>query len=123
RACAYQLLKHAVVFRPAIGVAGTVFRDRADVDGLGANGLRPAHRDAQKMSIAKRHVGHGNLASTGSRSAQLILWYRNSLIRQGRAADGTEMIQLDDEPLAHAVEIGNLLERAPLALLRSLPVA
>ncbi len=80
RAHANQVLKHAVILRPAIGIAGAVFGDRTDVNGLSANCLRPAHRNAQKMGIAKRHVGNGNLAATRSRCAQFIL-------RNGNAAD------------------------------------
>ena len=45
------------------------------------------------------------------------------MVREGGTPDGAKVIELRDEPFAHAIEIRNLFERAPLALLRPLPVS
>src|SRR4051812_11752296 len=61
RAHSDHLIKSVVVLRTAIGVAGAVLCDRADVDLLRTEHLGPADRCGKKMRVAERHVGDGNL--------------------------------------------------------------
>src|SRR5207237_6730472 len=70
RSRANELLKHAVIFRPAIWIAGAVFRYRANKNGAGPNHFRPAHGHGKKMRIAKRNVGRSNRAAVRSWRAQ-----------------------------------------------------
>src|SRR4029077_20552554 len=56
----HQLLKHAVVFRTAIRIAGAVLRHGADKNRGGPDHLRPTYRGGKKVGIAKRHVGDGD---------------------------------------------------------------
>src|SRR3974390_648121 len=120
-ASANQLLKHAVIFRPAIRIPGAVFLHGADVNRTCADGLGPAHRGAQKVSIAEGHVGYGDGARP--RLHQLILGYLNLRVCERGAADCPKMVELDHQPLSDAVKIGNLLKGAPFSLLRPLAIA
>src|SRR6516164_5633529 len=122
--CAYadQLLKHAVILRPAIRVPGAVFLHGADVNRSCADGLGPAHRRAQKVSIAEGHVGYGDGASR-SRLHQLILGHSNPRVCERGSADCAKMVELDHQPLSDAVKIGDLLKSAPFSLLRPLAIA
>src|SRR4029077_16657239 len=74
------------------------------------------------MGIAKRHVGHGNVA-VGPRKAQFVLGHGNLPIRQGRPAYGAEVVELHDQSLPYSIEVRNLLECPSLASLRALPIA
>src|SRR5579871_5249037 len=66
RAHADEFLKDAIVFGAAIGIAGAVFGDGADINGMSAKDLGPAYGDGKKMGVAKRDVGHGDFVGGGS---------------------------------------------------------
>src|SRR6266481_4445190 len=117
-----QLLEHPVISRPAIRIAGAVFRDCSYVNRTGANRFGPAYRHGKKMRVSKGHVGYGNRAAMRARSAQLIFRNRNALVRERGSANRAKMIELHGEAFAHAVEIRNVLERAPLTLLSALAI-
>src|SRR6267142_3120968 len=117
-----QFLEHLVVFRPAVRIAGAVFRYRSDVDRSRADRFRPANRHGEKMRIAKGNVRHGNGAALGPGHAQFIFWNGNLFVRERGPANRTKVIELHDKPFAHAVEIRSVVERAPFALLRALAV-
>src|SRR6267378_7420723 len=74
------------------------------------------------MSVAKGHVGHRNRAAVRPWGTQFIFGNGNVPVGKSGAADRAKVIELHDEPLAHAVEICNVIERAPLALLCALSV-
>src|SRR4029077_9691637 len=63
------------------------------------------------------------MAAVGPGTPWLVFWYGNFLIRQSRAAYGTEMVELHDQPFAYSVIVCDLLERPALATLRALPIA
>ena len=118
-----QLLKHAVIFRPAVRITGTIFRNRSDVDCARSNHFRPAYCHGKKVSIAKRNVGHWNRAALRPGRAQLIFRHGNLFVCQRRPANRAKMIELHHKALARAVEVRNLFEGPALASLRPLPVA
>jgi len=118
-----QLLKHAVIFRPAVRITGTIFRNRSDVDCARSNHFRPAYCHGKKVSIAKRNVGHWNRAALRPGRAQLIFRHGNLFVCQRRPANRAKMIELHHKALTRAVEVRNLFEGPALASLRPLPVA
>src|ERR1700722_4041465 len=101
RAFANHVLEGAVILGAAIGIAGAVFGNCADVDRIGADGFGPAHGDAQKVRITERNVGDGNFAGArvgvgSGRRVELIFGDGDVLVGEGGAADGAEVIELDD---------------------------
>src|SRR5437763_868364 len=52
-----ELIESVVVVRTAVRVAGAILRDRADVDLLGSEDLRPTDRRRKKMRVAEGNVG------------------------------------------------------------------
>src|SRR5215471_5553656 len=56
RAEVNRALERFVVFGAAIGVPGTVFRHRANVDSVGADDLGPARGDREQVGVAERDV-------------------------------------------------------------------
>ena len=54
----HQFGKHPVVLRPTIGIARTVFGDRADEHTARADHFRPTHCHGKKVCVAKGHVGY-----------------------------------------------------------------
>ena len=121
-ACANQFLKDTMIFRAAIGIAGAVFRDRADVDGVSADDFRPADRYGKKMRVAKRDVCDGDFV--GLRMVRNMLMLRDGDAPVGKrgASDSSKMIQLNDQPVGHMIKIGDGFECLALALLRALPI-
>ena len=75
------------------------------------------------MRIPKGNVGHGNRAATGARRTQFIFRNGNALVGERGSANRSKVIEFDCQPLAHAVEIRNVVEGAPFALLGELAVA
>src|ERR1700730_3852642 len=120
---ANQFLKDAIILWAAIGIAGAVFRDRADVDGLSADDFRPAYRYGKEMRVAKRHVSYGNFV--GARVVRDVLIFGDDDVGVGesRAADGSKMIQLNNQPMLHMIKIRDGFECLTLAFLRALRVA
>ena len=57
-----------------------------------------------------------------ARNTQFIFRDRNIFVRERRPANRAKVIELHDQPFAHAVEICNLVERAPFALLGALAI-
>src|SRR5262249_26038967 len=49
-------LERFVVFGTAIGIARTVFGDRADVDSVGADDLGPARGDREQVRVPERDI-------------------------------------------------------------------
>src|ERR1700675_610704 len=98
---ANQFLKDAVIFRAAIGIAGAVFRYRADVDGVSADDFRPAYRYGKEMRVAKRHISYGDFV--GARVVRDVLIFGDDDVGVGQrgAADGSKMIQLNNQPMMH----------------------
>ena len=123
RACtgANQFLKCPVIFGPAVRVAGAVLGNGADINSFRANGLRPAHCYGEKMGVAKRHVGYGNLA-VGPTNTQLVFGHGNLLIRQSGAPYGAEVVELHDQPFADSIKVGDVREGTALAGLCALPI-
>src|SRR5215472_6040927 len=124
---ANDLLKRSIVLRPAVGIAGTVFCYRADINRSRADGFSPAHRDRKKMCIAERNVGDRNSRGAMRGGAmrgcvQLSFWNRDVLVRERRTSDSPQVIELRDQAFANAVEVGNFGEGPALALLRPLAV-
>src|SRR6266446_5311256 len=74
------------------------------------------------LRIAKRHVSHRNRAAMQSWCTEFIFGNRNVLVRESGPAYRAKVIKLHDESVPHAIEICNVFERAPFALLRALPV-
>src|SRR5882672_3838113 len=74
------------------------------------------------MGIAKGHVSHRNRAAMRPWHTQFIFGNGNVPVGKSGAANRAKVIELYDEPLAHPVEIRNVFERAPLALLCALSV-
>ena len=74
------------------------------------------------MRIPERDVGYRNRVAARAGRAQLILRYRNALVRERRTANRAKVFEVRDKPIAHAVEIRNFVERAPFALLRALAI-
>src|SRR5437660_6980525 len=122
RAQADQLLERTVILRATVRIAGAVFRHRSYINRSCANRLRPAHRHGKKMRIPERDVGYGNRVAARAGCAQLILRYRNALVRERRTANRAKVFEVRDKPIAHAVEIRNFVERAPFALLCALAI-
>src|ERR1700730_3737374 len=119
---ANQFLKDAIIFRAAIGIAGAVFRDRADVDGVSADDFRPAYRYGKKMRVAKRHISNGYFVTTRVGRNVLMLWYGDGAVGKRGAADGSKMIQLNNQLLMHTIKIRDGFECLPFTFLRSLPI-
>src|SRR5208282_2862933 len=105
-----QLLKHAIIFRPAVRITGTVFLHGPDVNGPSPNGLRPANSHAEEMGIAKGHISHRNRTFDGLRCPQLILRHLDFLVRKRRPANRPKMIQIHNQPLPRSVEIRDIVE-------------
>src|ERR1700693_4442423 len=122
RAHPNQFLKDAIIFRAAIWIAGAVFRDCADVDGLSADNFSPASCYGKEMRVAKRHVSNGYFA--GASAVRNLLMFRDcdAPIRKGGAADGSKMIELNNQPVLHMIKIRDGFERLPFAVLRPLSV-
>src|SRR5438046_4266871 len=123
RAHADQLLERTVILRATVRITGAVFRHRSYINRSCANRLRPAHRHRKKMRIPERDVGYRNRVAARPGRAQLILRYRNALVRERRTANRAKVFEVRDNPIAHAVEIRNFTERAPLPLLSSLAIS
>src|SRR5579871_1316311 len=127
RALANHVLKGAVILGTAIGIPGTVFGHRADVDFAGPDGFGPAHGDAEKMRVAERHVSDRDLAAARAACGrgELIFRHGNALVGECRTTDGAEIVELNDEPpiRGNGVEVGNSGEGATFARLRALAVA
>src|ERR1700737_4630343 len=111
---ANQFLKYAIIFRAAIGIAGTVFRDRADVDGVSADDFRPAYRYGKKIRVAKRHVSDGYFVRAGAVRDVLMLRDGDVSVGKRGSADGSKMIQLNYHPLLHLIKIRDGFECLPL---------
>jgi len=124
RAGAYanQFLKDAIIFRAAIRIAGAVFRDRANVDGISADDFSPADRYGKKMGVAKRDVGDGDFADVSVVRNVLMLRDGDAPVGKRGASDGAKMIQLNDQPVGHMIKIGDGFERLALALLSALSI-
>src|ERR1700722_17532 len=124
RASAYanQLLKDTIIFWAAIGIAGAVFRDCANVDGVSADDFSPTDRYGKKMGVAKRDVRDGDFV--GFRMVRNMLMLRNGDAPVGKrgASDGSKMIQLNNQPLLHIIKVGDGFECLAFALLRALPI-
>jgi len=73
------------------------------------------------MRVPEGDVSNRNAARM--RGAELIFGNSDAFVRQRRAADGTEVIELYDEPLLYSIEIGDLREGAVFAVLRALAVS
>ncbi len=58
-----------------------------------------------------------------ARGTQFIFRNGNAFVRKRGPANRTKVIELHDKPFAHAVEIRDVIERAPLAPLSELAVA
>src|SRR5450432_3027828 len=106
RANANYFLERSIVFGAAIGIAGAVFGHGTDVDFARADGFSPADRYGKKMRVAEWDVGDGNVC--GVRAAPARRWlvqfvFRDgyALIREGGAADGAEVIELNDQAPLH----------------------
>src|SRR3954453_3438408 len=56
-----DLVEGVVVLRAAVGVAGAILRDRANINLFRAQHLGPTDRSGKKMRVAERNVGDGNL--------------------------------------------------------------
>src|SRR5215470_12738429 len=73
-----QLLKHPVILRTAIRIAGTVFGNGADINSVSPDGFSPAHSHGKKMRVAKRHVGYGNFTAVFRPGGQVVFRYRDA---------------------------------------------
>src|SRR5450755_2224757 len=104
RADANQFLEDAIVFRAAIGIAGAVFSNGADVDGVSADGFRPADRYGKKVGVAKGHVGDRNF---GGVLGVLIFGDFYILVGERRTANGSKVIELDEQTIFYGVKIGD----------------
>src|SRR5262249_20015643 len=106
RASANQLLERFIVLGPAIRVAGTVLSNRSDVERARADGFRPTDADAQKMSVAKRDVSHGDGAGPPRR--QVI--FRDGHARMGErgTANRGEIVEPDGEAISHLVKVRDI---------------
>src|SRR5450755_3427804 len=107
RADANQFLESAIIFRAAIGIAGAVFGDCADVDGVSADDFGPTDGHGKKMGVAKGHVGDGNF---GGAHGVMIFGDGNVSVGKRGTADGTKMIELDDQTVFYIVKIGDEFE-------------
>src|SRR5919205_1616604 len=118
-ACAHVngALEGFVELGAAVGVAGRVLGDRADVDARRPDDLGPTRRGAEQVRVAEGDVAGRNLAR-----GEVCFRDGYRAVRQRRAADAREVFERDDEAARDPVEVGQLLERAPLARLRALPV-
>src|ERR1700722_7659488 len=124
RAGAYanQFLKDKIIFRAAIGIAGAVFRNRADVNGVSADDFSPADRYGKKMGVAKRDVRDGDFVCASCFRNMLMLRDGDAPVGKCGASDGAKMIQLNDQPVWHMIKIGDGFECLALAILRALPI-
>src|ERR1700680_4041946 len=83
----HQLRKHAVIFLPAIRIAGAILRHGADENRRGPDHLRPAHRRGKKMGVAKRNVGDGDSGRALRRGSRILLGNGNPRVGPPRPAD------------------------------------
>src|ERR1043166_7571334 len=122
RSYSNQFLKHLVILRPAIRIARTVFRNRANVDHSGAYRLGPTDRYRKEMRIAKWHIRHRNRAAIWPRRAQFVFRHCDVGIGQRRATNRTKVFKTYHQPPLHAVKIRDRAKRLRFARLRALSV-
>ena len=103
----------------AVGIAAAVLLHEPHEDGAGPQHLGPAHAGGQKVRVAEGHVAHGNARPLG-----ITLGQGDGSIRQGRAADGLQGVEADDEAAVfrHAVEVGDVPVGLLLPCLRALAI-
>src|SRR5260370_3156560 len=75
------------------------------------------------MGIPKGNISHRNRAALWAGRTQFIFRNGNALVSECGTANRPKVIELHDKTLAHAIKIGNLLERASFAPLRNLAIA
>src|ERR1700744_5037904 len=99
RTFADDVLEGGVILGPAVGVAGAVFGDSADEYLVSACGFGPAYGDAEEVGVAERNVGDGDFAHVCRcrGGVELIFGDGDGLVGKRGAADGTEVIEMDDE--------------------------
>ena len=113
-----QLPKGVIVGRAAVRVAGTVLLNRADKDRPGIDGLSPADRRAQKVSVAKRYIRDWDFRADRLRRVR----HRDGRVRKRGAADHAEQVKpemqkaLDPDCLCHGASA------LKLTRFRSLPI-
>src|SRR3954464_3559063 len=117
--CAHldELVERVVVLGAAVGVAGAILCDGADVDLFRSQHLGPADGSRKKMRIAEWDVGYGNLFADVGRFGD-----SDVLVRKRGAADLSEAAVLDEHARGDAEAVADPGERFALAGFRALAV-
>ncbi len=123
-AFADHLLEGFVVVRTAIWIAGAVFEDGADIDGVSAEYFGPANGSGKKVRVAEGDVGDGDGGACGGGKREAVFGDGEARIGEGGAAYLGKSVEVDEESLGggDGVEIGDFLEGAAFAALGALPV-
>jgi len=111
-----QFLKYTVVFGRQSDIPNCL-PQRRRCKSRQRQSLPPSSLRLKENGIAKGHVSHRNRAAVRPWRIQFIFGNGKCFGRKSGAANRAKVIELYDEPLAHAVEIRNVFERTPLALL------
>lgn len=121
RAGADELLKRLIIGRPAVRISGTVLLDRPDEDSVGAKDFRPAYCGGKEVSVAERHVGHGNGFAN-----ELVLGsfgYGDGRVSKRGASDVAEEVDFEAQEVAEPKCFGDGAGGLQLPVLGALSIA
>ena len=125
RAGADELLKGLVVGGTAVGIAGAVLLDGADVDGLGAEHLCPTDGGGEEVRVAEGNIGDGNAGadSVGVGPVRRRFGDGDAAVGKGGAADDAEEVDGERKELCELEFVGDGAGGLELALLGALAIA
>ena len=123
-----DFVEGSIILRPAIGIAGTVGLDGADINLFRSQDLGPTDRDGEKMRVAEWDIGNGNARGNVRRIVVVCpIGVRfgdgDSFVGQSRTPDRAKSLVANHKAIADAETVADRLKGAPFAQFGALSVA